>query len=173
MDADWDARIASFWESVDDTGPDTMFDHMQALVAERAEDDPDALYEWASVHDYLGKEHEAVPLYPVALDRGLSEPRRAQGIIQLASSLRNAGEPEAAVELRRNQPSDETTGDAAQAFLALALRDAGQPDEALRVALTALARTLPLYSGVIANYARELTNIDTHRAERAWAANRH
>ncbi|QSB07028.1 tetratricopeptide repeat protein [Natronoglycomyces albus] len=33
--------------------------------------------EWASVHDYLGKEHEAVSLYRVAFDRGLSEPRRA------------------------------------------------------------------------------------------------
>ncbi|WP_255314043.1 MULTISPECIES: tetratricopeptide repeat protein [Micrococcales] len=37
----------------------------------------------------------------------------------------------------RNQPGYETTGDAAQTFLALALRDAGRPDEALRVALTA------------------------------------
>ncbi|GEB96311.1 tetratricopeptide repeat protein [Microbacterium lacticum] len=75
---------------VDDTAPDTMLDHMQALVAERADDDPGALYEWASVHDYLGKEHEAVSLYRAALDRGLSEPRRAQGMMQLANSLRNA-----------------------------------------------------------------------------------
>lgn len=139
------------WESVDDTAPDTMLYNMQALVAERAEDDPDALYEWASVHDYLGKEQEAVPLYRAALDRGLSEPRGAQGMVQLANSLRNAGAPKAVVDLLRNQPSYETTGDAVQTFLALALRDAGRPDETLRVALTALAQTLPLYSRVIAN----------------------
>ncbi|WP_448233392.1 tetratricopeptide repeat protein [Microbacterium lacticum] len=128
-----------------------MLDNMQALVAERAEDDPDALYEWAFVHDYLGKEHEAVLLYRDGLDRGLSEPSRAQGTMHIANSLRNAGAPKAVVDLLRNQPSYETTGEAAQTFLALALRGAGRPDETLRVALTALAQTLPLYSRVIAN----------------------
>lgn len=160
MDA-WEDRIASFWAAADHTPPDAMLSAMREFVEERPANDPDALYELASTHDYLGREHEAVPLYRAALDNGLDHPRRAQAVIQLASSLRNLGDPESAIELLRGQPSDETTGDAAQAFLALALRDAGRNDEALRTTLVALARTLPLYSRVVERYALE-TRGDTH-----------
>lgn len=158
MAATWDERIASFWASVDDTQPEAMLHAMRVLAAERPVDDPDAQYEWASAHDYLGMEHQAVPHYRAALGHGLAGARKARAIIQLASSLRNIGEPEAAVELLRQQPTDEVTGDAAQAFLALALRDSGQHDEALRTALLALARTLPLYRRAVENYATELTD---------------
>lgn len=155
MDADWEDRIASFWAAADDAQPDAMLSAMRELLEERPANDPNALYEWASVHDYLGREHEAVPLYRAALGNGLDRPRRAEALIQLASSLRNLGDPESAIELLRSLPSDETTGDAAQAFLALALRDAGRHDEALRTALIALARTLPLYSRVVEKCATE------------------
>jgi len=127
-------------------------------VEERPETDPDALYEWASVHDFLGREEDAVPLYRAALDCGLSGDREPQAIIQLASSLRNVGEPSAAVGLLQSHPENPITGSAAQAFLALALHDAGQSGEALRVALTALAPTLPLYSRAISSYAAELSD---------------
>lgn len=157
MTATWDERIASFWATADDANPDATLHEMRSLVAERSEDDPDALYEWASVHDYLGMERQAVPLYRAALDRGLAGATKAQAIIQLASSLRNIGEPALAVELLRKRPVDEIAGDAAQAFLALALRDSGEHDEALRVALLALARTLPMYRRAVENYATELT----------------
>lgn len=79
---------------------------MRALVDERPDGDPDTLYERASVHDYLAKEHDAVPLYCAALRGGLTGPRQPQCIVQLASSLRNTGEPEAAIELLENLPSD-------------------------------------------------------------------
>ncbi|WP_338538733.1 tetratricopeptide repeat protein [Janibacter terrae] len=158
METDWEDRVAAVWAAAEATTPEAMLDAMRALVEERPADDPDAPYEWASVHDYLGRETEAIPLYRAALDSGLSEPRRAQGIIQLASSLRNTGDPIAAIELLEDQSADTTTGDAARAFLALALRDAGRPDEALRVALKALARSLPLYSSAIESYADELVS---------------
>lgn len=157
MNASWDERVAAFWHTADDTASETMLQAMRSLVDERPENDPDALYEWASVHDWLGRENDAVPLYRAALDNGLSGPRRAQGMIQLASSLRNIGQPKAAVELLRQQRPDETTGEAASAFLALALRDAGHLDEALRVALLALSRMLPMYSRVIENYTHQLS----------------
>jgi tetratricopeptide (TPR) repeat protein len=152
----WDARIDAFWASADPTRPDETLATMRGLVAERAADDPDALYEWASVHDFLGREAEAIPLYRAALHTGLAGDRRPQAIVQLASSLRNAGDADAAVRLLEAHAPHPVTGAAAQAFLALALHDAGRPAEALRVALTALAPTLPLYSRAVAAYAEDL-----------------
>ncbi|UNX54397.1 tetratricopeptide repeat protein [Georgenia sp. TF02-10] len=157
MSDTWDERIAAYWASADDARPAAALSEMRALVEERPADDPEALYEWASVHDFLGREHEAIPLYRAALDRGLAGARKPQAVIQLASSLRNTGEPEAAVELLRAQPSDEVTGDAAQAFLALALHDCGRHDEALATATRALARTLPMYRHAVESYAEALT----------------
>jgi hypothetical protein len=95
-------------------------------------------------------------LYRAALSSGLDGDRRSQAVIQLASSLRNIDDPEAAIELLRDAAPDHVTGDAAQAFLALALHDAGHTAAALRVALRALAPTLPLYAGAVVAYADEL-----------------
>jgi len=160
VDASWDDRVAAFWASADDSDPG-LLSTMRRLVEERPADDPDALYEWASVHDFLGRESDAVPLYRAALRAGLSGDREPQAIIQLASSLRNVGEADAAVVLLKGQGENAATGAAAQAFLALALHDAGHSAEALRVALKALAPTLPLYGRVVARYADELTEDHT------------
>ncbi|MCI1643304.1 MAG: tetratricopeptide repeat protein [Bifidobacterium crudilactis] len=124
----WGEQVELFRSTVDDTCPDETMGSMRELVVQRPEDDPDALYEWASVHDYLGMEAEAIPLYRSALYHGLTGDRRPQAIIQLASSLRDIGDPQAAIDLLRAHPQDQITGDAAQAFLALALRDAGYSD---------------------------------------------
>lgn len=153
----WDERIAAFWASADDGHAEATLATMKRPVDERPATDPDALYEWASVHDFLGREAEAVPLYLAALEAGLGGDREPRAVIQLASSLRNVGEPEAAVDLLRCRPQDGVTGSAEQAFLALALYDAGQPRAALRTALRALAPTLPLYGGAVSSYADELT----------------
>ncbi|UOQ56326.1 tetratricopeptide repeat protein [Leucobacter allii] len=161
MTGSWEARIDAYWATADDARPEEALREMRALVSERPADDPDALYEWASVHDFLGREREAVPLYEAALRAGLAGDRERQAVIQLASSLRNTGRPEEAIRLLRDRPAaaspDATVvGDAPRAFLALALRDAGRTDEALRVALTALARTLPRYRAAVERYAEEL-----------------
>ena len=158
----WDDRIGAFWQDfdwdgVDEGRRDTLLAAMRALVAERPDGDPEGLYEWASIHDSLGYEQEAVGFYRAALDAGLEGDRRPQAVIQLASSLRNVGDPEAAIALLENETPTEVTGDTAQAFLALALRDAGRPDEALAVAITALARTFPRYSRSLTHYAAALT----------------
>lgn len=156
MVANWDERVEHFWQTVSSDQPELALEAMRVLVAERAADDPEALFEWASVHDFLGREAEAIPLYKAALDHGLDGPKQPQAIIQLASSLRNVGEAAAAVDLLSAQHADEVTGNAAQAFLALALHDAGEPTAALRTALLALAPTLPLYSRAVAEYANSL-----------------
>lgn len=157
MNESWNARIDQFWESADESQPELAIEAMRELVAERPDGDAEATYEWASVHDFLGREAEAVPLYRKALADGLSGDRRPQAIIQLASSLRNVGEARAAVELLEDVESHSVTGDAARAFLALALYDDGRPDAALQVALKALAPTLPLYRRSLSAYADQLT----------------
>lgn len=152
----WDERIGAFWESADDARPAETLAAMAALMREREDGDPDALYEWASAHDFLEREAEAIALYRETLAAGLSGDRRPQAIIQLASSLRNVGDPAAAIDLLEEHAPDAITGAASQAFLALALHDAGRTDEALRIALRALAPTLPLYSRAVTAYADEL-----------------
>ncbi|MBC9943839.1 tetratricopeptide repeat protein [Leucobacter sp. cx-328] len=152
----WDDRVDAFWASADDAAPESTLEAMRVLVAERPATDAAGIYEWASVHDFLGLEAEAIPLYMSALAAGLDGEHKPQALIQLGSSLRNVGRADEAVDLLTEQESNEVTGDAAQAFLALALHTAGNPDEALRVALTALAPTLPMYRGAITYYANEL-----------------
>jgi tetratricopeptide (TPR) repeat protein len=156
MADNWDARIKDFWANADDTDEEATLATMKALVGERPAGDPAAIYEWASVHDFLGRESEAVPLYQRALEGGLDDSRRSQAYVQLASSLRNTGRPEEAVLLLERLEGDALVGDAPKAFLALALFDAGRPGDALRVALDALARTLPLYGRAVRRYAEEL-----------------
>ena len=55
---------------------------------------------------------------------------------------------------------DDVHGPGRDAFLALALHDAGRPTEALAVALRRLAPTLPEYGRAVAAYADELTERD-------------
>jgi tetratricopeptide (TPR) repeat protein len=151
----WEERVAQFWNTADDTDPEVV-DRMRALVAERPADDPVALFEWASVLDFVGREDDAVPQYQAALVAGLDGDRMPQAVVQLASSLRNIGRADEGVELLRTLGDDTIAGAAVHAFLALCLRDAGRPDEALAVALRALAPTLPMYGRPVAAYADEL-----------------
>jgi tetratricopeptide (TPR) repeat protein len=155
---DWAERVRAFWSSADDTEPDRMLSGMRALVDERPPGDARARYEWASLQDFLGMESAAIADYGAALDAGLDEEHEAQAVVQLASSLRNVGDPDAAIELLRSAKESPTTGAATRAFLALALHDAGHPAQALQVALLALAPTLPLYARAVSDYATALTD---------------
>ncbi|SJN09856.1 Histone acetyltransferase HPA2 and related acetyltransferases [Leucobacter sp. 7(1)] len=156
MTSEWDSRINAFWDTVEEIPADTVLPAMHRIVAERPAEDPAAVYEWASVHDYLGREAEAIPLYEAALAHGLAGERRPQALIQLASSLRNVGRADEAIRILQDLDADPVTGDAAQAFLALSQWSTGQPAAALSTALTALSRTLPLYRRSVEQYAQEL-----------------
>ena len=124
----------------------------------REGDEAVRLLETAGEHDSAGREIEAAALYEQAMALGLDEDRSAQATIQYASSLRNLGRAQEAVVLLRALPQDSSVGTARAAFLALALRDAGRPDEALRVALEALVPTMPRYQRSVAAYAVALTD---------------
>ncbi len=152
----WSARVGEVWEAADRDRPDRLRAAMTALVAERATDDPEALFERASVEDFLGDEAAAIPLYRAALEAGLADPLRSQAVIQLASSLRNVGDASGAIALLRGLPEDDPLAPAAGGFLALALHDDDKPTPALRAAVAALATQAPMYGRALAEYAGAL-----------------
>jgi 8-oxo-dGTP pyrophosphatase MutT (NUDIX family) len=154
--AAWEARLAHFWATADDQQGDDARDRLEEILAERDDGDPVALFERASLHDFLGEETAAIPLYRAALDAGLCGERRTQCVIQLASSLRNVGDHSGAMALLGGIRPDDPLGDAARAFLSLALHDDSKPAPALRTALHALAPHLPRYGRAIDAYADEL-----------------
>jgi len=155
----WETMISGVWGTASQFSDEIILDAIDQLVAERPADDAAAVFEAASVRDYIGREPEAAPLYRRAIALGLSGDRRPQAVIQLASTLRNLGELEESIALLRGQleehPDDAWAGPA-MAFLSLALHDRGDSAAATSVALTALAGYLPAYSNSVRTYAAEL-----------------
>ncbi|WP_425844363.1 tetratricopeptide repeat protein [Agrococcus sp. TSP3-2-1] len=157
--AAWEDEVAALWDdaSLDD---DARIAPMAAL-AERAPVAAVGLFELAGAHDAAGLEAEADVLYRAAADAGLADAdpaRAAQLVIQHASTLRNLGHIDEAIAMLEAAPPHPSTGAARDAFLALALHGVGRHDEALRVALEALAPTLPLYRRSVLAYAADLTH---------------
>ena len=153
---DWAARVAAVWDSAEEQGDDVLLERIDALVAERPADDPEAAYEAASVRDAVGMEADAAIRYRHALDLGLGEHRRRQAFIQYASTLRNLGRFDEALALLDRLEPDGELADAASAVRALVLVSAGRPVEGAGVAIAALAPHLRLYQRSMADYAREL-----------------
>jgi len=155
----WQSRIDAVWQAAPDMAELDVVGAIDALVAERPEDDPLALFEAAGARDSAGLEAEAEPLYRRALELGLPEHVAPRATIQLASTLRNLGKVDESIVLLEAQlhahPADEWTG-ATAAFLALGLVSRGSEREAASVALSALADYLPLYQRSVRGYAAEL-----------------
>ena len=159
---DWEGRLAALWASLDELPDETFRSRMSELVAELPDDSATGAFEQAAAFDSTGAPDLAVPLYRVALERGLDGARRRRAVIQLSSSLRNLGRPEESVALlraERDAGSDELD-DAVGAFLALALVDTGQEREAVSLALGALAPHLPRYQRSLGRYAAALSDDD-------------
>lgn len=155
---DWETRIAEAWREAEQLAPADLRARIDAIAAERPEGDAIAAFERACVRDSTGDPAAAAQLYRQALAQGVQGIRRRRATIQLASSLRNLGQPEEAVALlsaERAQPSDELDH-AVAAFLALALIDLGREREAAGLALGALAAYLPRYNRSLANYAQKI-----------------
>lgn len=159
MSDGWRARVDAVWADAAEHADEEVLAAIDALVAERRPNDPEGLFEAASARDYAGREADAEPLYRESLASGLREPSRGRAIIQLASTLRNLGRAEEAADLLRADFADapqHPLADAAAAFQALALFDAGAPRAALATALHALAPHLPEYSRAVERYADDL-----------------
>jgi tetratricopeptide (TPR) repeat protein len=157
----WEQRVAELWAAIDDHEPEEFVASMEKLAAELPPDSPVAAFERGSSLDSTGRPDRAIPLYRKALGGGLEGERRRRATIQLASSLRNLGEPAQSVALltaERERGSDHLD-DAVNAFLALALVDVGREREAASLALAALAPHLPRYQRSLANYAKLIVDV--------------
>jgi hypothetical protein len=94
------------------------------LVSELPPGSAIGLFERGAAFDSTGRPDRAVLLYAAALDAGLVGERRRRAVIQMASSLRNLGNPQDASTLltaEADATSDDLNG-AVVAFLALACR---------------------------------------------------
>lgn len=154
----WEQRIAQAWLTIDEMPAEAFVGQIERLVAELPPQSAIGLFERACAQDSTGHPDVAVPLYRAALQAGLTGLRRRRATIQLASSLRNLGQPQDAASLlaaELDAPSDELDG-ALRGFLALALADLGREREALAHSLTALSRYLPRYNRSLARYAGAL-----------------
>jgi tetratricopeptide (TPR) repeat protein len=160
----WEARLAEHWKSLEAHEPDTFLAELEVLLRELPADSAIALFERGAAYDSTGCPERAVPLYAEALQAGLSGLRRRRAVIQMASSLRNLGNPGRAVELLSAElhAQDDELTQAVRAFLALALADLGREREGLAISLSALSHYLPRYNRSLARYAEQL--VDAGRA---------
>jgi tetratricopeptide (TPR) repeat protein len=160
VDEGWETRMAGLWSSIDRYEPRDFVIRVDQLVSELPAGSAIALFERGAAQDSTGHSDLAVPLYREALAAGLTGLRRRRAVIQMASSLRNLGHAEEAVDLltaELDAESDELDG-AVRAFLALALVDVGRERDAVAISLTALSHYLPRYNRSLARYARLLTS---------------
>lgn len=161
----WEARVAALWERLDEMDRDAFVAAMRDLAAECDPDDPVALFEVGGAHDSTGYTEAAVGYYERALKAGLSGVRRRRVSIQMASSLRETGRPEQALELIEAEKArgSDAYDDALAMCEALTLAKLGRDREGLSVALLALAPHLPRYQRSTVNYARGLVGRDPIR----------
>lgn len=159
---DWQKRVDAVWADTTLNNAEVI-DLIDALAAELPADDAIALFESAGARDSAGLEAQAEPLYRRALALGLPESQRAQATIQLASTIRNLGRVDEAIEMLRGERDAHPDGEldnATAAFLSLALASRGDTVEATQVALLALVPHLPRYHRSVSAYALQLTEGD-------------
>nr|WP_236778915.1 tetratricopeptide repeat protein [Agromyces seonyuensis] len=123
-----------------------------------ADGHPIAHFEVGGSFDSTGDAATAVEHYRAALAAGLEPDRRRQCVIQLASSLRNLGEADHAVQLLTDELAHAEEPHEAQlrAFLALALADAGREREAVGLAVGAVGSLVERYRRSLTAYGAEL-----------------
>lgn len=158
--AEWEQRCAALWAAFEDCDAAEFRSKIKALADDLPEGHAVAAFELASAYDATDLGERAVPLYREALDGGLDGHRRREAVIQLASTLRSLGQPEASADIllaERGKTSDHLD-DAVTAFLALAYVDLGREREAAALALGALSRHLPSYNVSLARYAEAVTD---------------
>jgi tetratricopeptide (TPR) repeat protein len=161
----WEERIDDVWaDAAGDLVDEEVIARIDALAAERGPDDARAEFERAGARDSAGRPAEAIELYRRAMALGLDEEHRPQCVVQLASSLRNVGEYEAALEVIRVEDEAHPDGkyrDAIAVVHALVLASSGRPAQGLSVALLALVPHLPRYHRSMTAYAHEISDLDT------------
>lgn len=107
-------------------------------------------------NDRYGQEQEAVGYYEAAWNIGVPSEMRCRFLVGYGSTLRNVGRLEESIAIHRLAISEYPEFPAHHAFLALALHDVGEHDEAMAEALTALvdsgASNLDGYDRALSEY---------------------
>jgi tetratricopeptide (TPR) repeat protein len=104
-------------------------------------DDPGVAYQCAWVHDRMGREREAIPLYERAISLGLSGRDLEGAFLSLGSSHRATGGYAKAAEVLRGGVERFPQNRAMQVFLAMALHNLGEHEQAMGILLSNLAET--------------------------------
>lgn len=136
-----------------------------AALATRAPDDAELRYETACVHDYLGREAEAVPHYVAAIAAGLQGEALRGAYLGLGSTYRTLGRyAEAEATLRRGLERFPAAREM-KVFLAMVEHNLGRSKAAVERLLVLLAETsddeaIRSYRGAIEFYAQDI--------DRAW-----
>lgn len=110
------------------------------LLSDRP-DDPTINYQCAWVHDRMGREREAIPLYERAISQGISGEDLEGAILSLGSSHRAVGEVEKAAEVLGSGVSRFPENRAMQVFIAMALYDLRKHKDATALLLRSIAET--------------------------------
>jgi hypothetical protein len=157
----WEAEIAVFWARFDEDPTDgwDVVEQLDSIAALCPAADGRADFERACIRDSTGHTDLAVGFYESGMTAGLDDVRRSRTLVQMASSRRGLGHVDEAIDILSSADLH-SLGGAPSLVLALALRDAGRHDEALRVAIEAVIPHLPRYQRSMANYARLLTESD-------------
>ena len=130
-------------------------------LLERNPEDPAVNYQCAWVHDRMGREREAIPLYERAIEMGLSGGDLEGAILSLGSSYRAVGDPAKAAEVLRGGVARFPQNRAMQVFLAMALHDLDEHVQAMEILLRNLAETssdpeISAYKEALSFYANRL-----------------
>jgi len=134
------------------------------LVASATEDF-ELQYEAACVHDYLGRESEAIPFYLAAISGRLPSEQLRRAYLGLGSTYRALGQYQSAERALREGLARFPDAAELKTFLAVALHNLGRSKQAVELLLTVLADTsaddhLRSYREAILFYAQDI--------ERSW-----
>ena len=98
-DEDWEQRASGAWASLDQRSEVEFLVRIENLASELPADSGVGSFLRAASLDSTGHPDLAVPMYRHSLDLRLTSTRPRRAVIQLATSLRNLGQPAESVAL--------------------------------------------------------------------------
>ncbi|MCS3778969.1 tetratricopeptide repeat protein [Tsukamurella ocularis] len=156
--------LAAAWRSAPELSDSDLRARIDRIVSAPGVPSSIAAFERAGADDSTGRPDLAVSGYRRALELGLDDDRARQATIQLASSLRNLGDPAGGLTLLGEL--DAARGDgldpAIAIFRALCLTDLDRSTDAVALLIDALADSLSRYQRSSRGYAAELRSRARH-----------
>ena len=139
---------------------------LAVALAAKSPNDFELQYEAACVHDFLGREAQAVPYYLAALAGDLSTDKLRGAYLGLGSTYRTLGQYIDAEKVLREGLARFAGAAELKTFLAMTLHNLGQSKQAVEMLLTLLAQSstdtqIQIYREAILLYAQDI--------ERTWS----